>query len=173
MSGLYPSRVHNTRNGNDSFPNWPPVITKLIANAGYTCGLVGKFHLQSSGKRTEPRIDDGFSYWKFSHAPRDDWEKGHDYAEWVRSQGGDLETLRKSDDRVPAELHQTTWASERSIEFIRQKHDQPWLLNVNIYDPHPPFTPPRAYAEQFNPESMPGATFQGERFRSPVPTVRM
>ena len=93
MSGLYPSRVHNTRNGNESFPGWPPVITKLIADAGYDCGLIGKFHLQSSGKRTEPRIEDGFSYWKFSHAPRDDWEEGHDYANWVRSQGGDLNKL--------------------------------------------------------------------------------
>ena len=160
MSGLYPSRVHNTRNGNDTFPSWPPVITKLIADAGYTCGLVGKFHLQSSGKRTEPRIDDGFSYWKFSHAPRDDWKEGHDYADGVRAQGGDLNTLRESDDRVPAELHQTTWGSEKSIEFIRQKHDRPWLLNVNIYDPHPPVIPPRAYADKFDPEDMPGPHFK-------------
>ena len=160
MSGLYPSRVHNTRNGNDTFPAWPPVITKLIADAGYTCGLVGKFHLQSSGKRTEPRIDDGFSYWKFSHAPRDDWEEGHDYANWVREQGGDLDALRQSEDRVPTELHQTTWGSERSIEFIRQDHDRPWLLNVNVYDPHPPFIPPRSYAEQFNPADMPGPHFK-------------
>ena len=160
MSGLYPSRVHSTRNGNDTFPDWPPVITKLIADAGYTCGLVGKFHLQSSGKRTEPRIDDGFSYWKFSHAPRDDWEEGHDYADWVKEQGGDLEALRQSEDRVPTELHQTTWGSERSIEFIRQDHDQPWLLNVNVYDPHPPFTPPRSYAEQFDAADMPGPHFK-------------
>ena len=160
MSGLYPSRVHNTRNGNDTFPGWPPVITRLIADAGYTCGMVGKFHLQSSGKRTEPRIDDGFSYWKFSHAPRDDWEEGHDYADWIREQGGDLNALRSSEDRVPTELHQTTWASERSIEFIRQPHDQPWLLNVNIYDPHPPFIPPRSYADQFDPNTMPGPHFR-------------
>ena len=61
MTGLYPSRLHSTRNGNDRFPDGTPVITKLIADAGYRCGLVGKFHLQSSGKRTEPRLDDGFS----------------------------------------------------------------------------------------------------------------
>ena len=159
MSGLYPSRVHNTRNGNATFPSWPPVISKLMADAGYECGLIGKFHLQSSGRRTEPRIDDGFSYWKFSHAPRDDWEEGHDYADWVREQGGDLNALRESDDRVPTELHQTTWASERSIEFIRQPHAGPWMLNVNIYDPHPPFIPPRSYAEQFDPAAMPGPHF--------------
>ena len=160
MSGLYPSRVHNTRNGNESFPGWPPVITKLISDSGYDCGLIGKFHLQSSGKRTEPRIEDGFSFWKFSHAPRDDWEEGHDYADWVRSQGGDLNKLRESEDRVPTELHQTTWASERSIEFIQQEREKPWLLNVNIYDPHPPFTPPKSYADQFDPNDMPGPHFK-------------
>ena len=160
MSGLYPSRVHNTRNGNESFPNWPPVISKLIADAGYDCGMVGKFHLQSSGKRTEPRIDDGFRYWKFSHAPRDDWEEGHDYAEWVRENGGKLNELRESEDRVPTELHQTTWASERCIEFIRQEREQPWMLNVNIYDPHPPFIPPKSYADQFSAEDMPGPHFR-------------
>ncbi len=160
MTGLYPSRVHNTRNGNETFPDWPPLVTRLIADAGYECGLIGKFHLQSAGHRTEPRIDDGFSYWKFSHAPRDDWQTGHDYADWVQAQGGDLNALRESESRVPTELHQTTWASERAIEFIRQPHDTPWLLNVNIYDPHPPFIPPKSYADRFDPEKMPGPYFQ-------------
>ena len=74
----------------------------------------------------------------------------------MRAKGGDLNALRESEDRVPTELHQTTWASERSIEFIRERHDRPWLLNVNPYDPHPPFIPPRAYAEQFDTDDMPG-----------------
>lgn len=160
MTGMYPSRLHNTRNGNDTFPGFPPVITRLIANAGYECGMIGKFHLQSSGHRTEPRIDDGFSFWKFSHAPRDDWQEGHDYGDWVRSRGGDLNAMREHEDRVPPEFHQTTWASERAIEFIEQPHDQPWLLNINIYDPHPPFIPPRVYADRFDPADMPGPHFR-------------
>lgn len=162
MTGMYPSRVHNTRNGNESFPDYPPVVTKLIADAGYDCGLIGKFHLQSSGKRTEPRIDDGFSYWQFSHAPRDDWSEGHHYAEWVREQGGDLDTLRESPDRVPPAMHQTTWGTECSLDFINRERasDQPWLLNVNVYDPHPPFIPPKVYADRFDPEKMPGPHFQ-------------
>ena len=61
---------------------------------------------------------------------------------------------------MPAELHQTTWASERAIEFIGQTHEKPWLLNVNIYDPHEPFIPPRSYAEQFDPAAMPGPHFR-------------
>ena len=158
MTGMYPSRVHNTRNGNDTWPkDAPPLISKLLADSGYTCGNIGKFHLTSSGRRTEPRLDDGYSYWKFSHAPRDDWEEGHDYAEWVRDKGGDLDSLRESPDNVPPEYHQTTWATDRSIEFISQNHESPWFLTVNIYDPHPPFVPPKVYADQFKPEDMPGA----------------
>ncbi len=160
MTGLYPSRVHNTRNGNETFPAYPPVVTRLISDGGYDCGLVGKFHLQSAGHRTEPRIDDGYSYWKFSHAPRDDWQHGHDYAQWVRQRGGDLDAMRASEERVPPEFHQTTWASECSIEFIRQQRNRPWLLSVNIYDPHPPFIPPKAYADHFDPEGMPGPYFR-------------
>ncbi len=160
MTGMYPARLHNTRNGNETFPSFPPIITKLIADSGYECGLIGKFHLQSSGKRTEPRIDDGFTYWKFSHAPRDDWPTGHDYAEWARQRGGDLDELRNSPERVPPEFHQTTWATERTIEFLRMPRQKPWLLNINIYDPHPPFIPPKVYADRFDPEKMPGPYFR-------------
>jgi len=160
MTGMYPSRLHNTRNGNESFPPYPPVVSKIIADSGYDCGLVGKFHLQSSGRRTEPRIDDGFSFWKFSHAPRDDWKEGHDYVDWVKSKGGDLNSLRDQEERVPTELHQTTWTTDMALEFLSQKRNGPWMLNLNPYDPHPPFVPPKSYADLFDPASMPGPHFR-------------
>ena len=34
------------------------------------------------------------------------------------------------------------------------------MLNVNIYDPHPPFIPPKSYADQFSAEEMPGPHFK-------------
>ncbi|MEO0413565.1 MAG: sulfatase-like hydrolase/transferase [Verrucomicrobiota bacterium] len=163
MTGLYPSRLGNTRNGNDTFPqDSPPLISKLLADAGYDCGNIGKFHLTSSGKRTEPRLDDGYRYWQFSHAPRDDWESGHHYADWVKEKGGDLNALRETEERVPTEFHQTTWGCEKAIEFLSEDRpaDAPWFLTVNIYDPHPPFIPPKAYANQFDPEEMPGPYFE-------------
>ncbi|MEM0970468.1 MAG: sulfatase-like hydrolase/transferase, partial [Verrucomicrobiota bacterium] len=163
MTGLYASRLHNTRNGNDTFPSTaPPLVSKMMADDGYDCGNIGKFHLTSSGKRTEPRLEDGYRYWKFSHAPRDDWEVGHDYADWVKAKGGDLNALRESEERVPAELHQTTWGAQRTIEFLQEERpeEQPWFLTVNIYDPHPPFIPPKAYADEFRAEDMPGPHFQ-------------
>lgn len=157
MTGMYPGRVHNCRNGNESFLHHPPLISKLIADQGYDCGMIGKFHLQSSGHRTEPRLDDGYRYWKFSHAPRDDWPPGeHDYADWVRARGADLDELRDNSDRVPPELHQTKWASDRALEFLQEPRAQPWFLTINVYDPHPPFIPPRVYYEKFDMGRMPG-----------------
>lgn len=162
MTGMYPGRIHNCRNGNKSFVNPPPLISKLLSESGYDCGLVGKFHLQSAGERTEPRMDDGYRYWRFSHAPRDDWPEGHDYADWVQGQGGDLDALRASEGRVPPELHQTTWVTECALEFIKQPRDSdiPWLLTLNPYSPHEPLIPPRIYADMFDPADMPGPHFR-------------
>ena len=45
LTGRYPSAVHVNGNGNAVFPDHPPLITKILADAGYDCGLVGKLHL--------------------------------------------------------------------------------------------------------------------------------
>jgi len=162
LTGMYPSAVHVNRNGNDWFPSHPPLVTRLLRDAGYRCGNVGKLHLASPYQRMEPRFDDGYSYFKYSHAPRDNWPEGHDYADWVRERGHSLKELTSDLDGVPEELHQTTWCAERSIEFIRQQSASPWLLTVNMYDPHPPFNPPRRYRDMFDPAMMPGPQFVAE-----------
>ena len=160
LTGMYPSATHVSGNGNDYFPETYPLITRTLADIGYDCGLIGKLHLASAFRRIEPRANDGYRYWQYSHAPRDDWKEGHDYADWVRSKGYILGELTKNPEGVPAELHQTTWCAEKTIEFIREERDGPWLTSVNIYDPHPPFNPPQSYREQFNPTDMPEPLFK-------------
>ena len=160
LTGMYPSAVHVNGNGNSHFTGRWPLVTKTLADAGYDCGLIGKLHLASAYRRIEPRADDGYRYWQYSHAPRDDWPQGHDYADWVRSKGAVLGELTKDRDGVPAEFHQTTWCAEKTIEFIGQEREGPWLASVNIYDPHPPFNPPKEYRDMFDPAEMPGALWQ-------------
>ena len=160
LTGMYPSATHVNGNGNNYFPETYPLITRVLADIGYDCGLIGKLHLASAYRRIEPRVNDGYRYWQYSHAPRDDWQEGHDYADWVRSNGSILGELTKNPEGVPAELHQTTWCAEKTIDFIREERDGPWLASVNIYDPHPPFNPPQSYREQFDPEEMPDPLFQ-------------
>ena len=162
LTGTYPSTCHNTRNGNDRFVERFPLVTRLLADAGYDCGLIGKLHLASAYGRIEARGDDGYRYWRYSHGPRDDWPVGHDYADWVRQQGSVLGELIKDPAGVPAPLHQTTWCAERTIEFISEPRaaDTPWLACVNIYDPHPPFNPPQEYRDRYDPAAMPGPLYR-------------
>lgn len=160
LTGMYPSATHVNGNGNDYYPETYPLITRTLADIGYDCGLIGKLHLASAYRRIEPRANDGYRYWQYSHAPRDDWKEGHDYADWVRSKGYILGELIKDPEGVPTELHQTTWCAEKTIDFIREEREGPWLASVNIYDPHPPFNPPHTYREQFDPEGIPEPIFK-------------
>lgn len=160
LTGMYPSSAGVNRNGNPRFPVFPPLISKRLSDHGYECGLIGKLHLTSAYGRIEERADDGYSYWQYSHAPRDDWSSGHDYADWVRAKGADLSELIQDIAGVPAELHQTTWCAEKTIDFITTQRSRPWFASVNIYDPHPPFNPPQAYRERYDPRNVGAPLFR-------------
>ena len=109
LTGMYPSTVHGCSNGNDYWAGAAPLVTKLLADeAHYDCGLAGKLHLAGAHGRIEPRGDDGYSVFHWSHDSRDQWPEGHAYADWVRAQGQVLAELREDMASLPPELHQTT-----------------------------------------------------------------
>ncbi|MEM7029417.1 MAG: sulfatase-like hydrolase/transferase [Chloroflexota bacterium] len=162
LTGMYPSTIHACTNGNETWADAAPLVTKTLADAGYDGGLVGKFHMTGSMDRTEPRLsNDGYRYFEFSHAPRDSWAEGHDYADWVKEQGHNLSDLRENPEQIPPELHQTSWCAEKSIEFIEQDHgEKPWFLSFNPYYPHPPFDPPQVYRDRYDKDSLPRPLFR-------------
>jgi arylsulfatase len=188
LTGSYPGSLGVDGNGNARFPRHleSRLITHRLAHTGYDCGLVGKLHLASPAKGQEQRVDDGYRYFHYSHDHKGPEVYGHDYAEWIRSQGTDPATLMNSyitdtyrdgakvktfgglyeptatQDNIPPQLHQTHWCSEKSIEFIdKNRHDnQPWLLSVNPFDPHPPFDAPWEYYQRYDLDTLPGAHFK-------------
>ncbi|MEM7032948.1 MAG: sulfatase-like hydrolase/transferase [Chloroflexota bacterium] len=187
LTGMYPSAVNVTGNGYGEFPAryQDRLVTHVLANEGYDCGLVGKFHLASAANGQENRVEDGYRFFQYSHAPKGPNAPGHDYAEWLRSQGANPEDLMAptspetyldganqknfggvfeptpEDDTIPPHLHQSFWCTEESIRFIeKNRHDnQPWLLSVNPFDPHAPFDAPHEYYRRYDPETLPGAHF--------------
>ncbi|MGH2356193.1 MAG: sulfatase family protein, partial [Chloroflexota bacterium] len=176
LTGKYPSTLHVNTNGNTHFPRHERLVTSRLADAGYDCGLVGKLHLAGANWGREPRVDDGYRVFQYSHAPRHDWPKGHDYTDWLQAKGedpgevmrvkshrqGPLHEPDPEHDNVPVALHQTTWATEQTLAFIAEQRPegQPWLMSVNPYYPHPPFNPPWEYYRRFDPETLPGPHFR-------------
>jgi arylsulfatase len=173
LTGRYPSSVHNTRNGNERWSEAAPLVTKLLRDgAGYDCGLVGKLHLTGTAGREEPRpADDGYRVFHWSHDPEDRYPSGHAYADWLAAQGLSLKEMRKNPAAIPPHLHQTTWCTDRAIDFLREEREGPWLMSVNVFDPHAPFDPPQEYLDRYDPASMPPPLFREsdlvEQLRNP------
>ncbi len=162
LTGMYPGSVHGCMNGNDRWAEAAPLVTALLADEGYYCGLAGKLHLAGAQGRIEPRPQhDGYAVFHWSHGIHDWWETGHDYADWLKTRGHNLGDMLKDPASIPPELHQTTWCSDRAIEFIETApQNQPWLMSVNIFDPHPPFDPPQEYMDRYDIDAMPGPLFR-------------
>lgn len=188
LTGQYPSAVHVNRNGGDYFPSEfaERLLPHRLARSGYDCGLVGKLHLAGAGRGRELRVDDGYSYFQYSHSHKGPRVAGHDYADWLRQQGIEPELLMEGQspgtyrdgakvksfgglyepsaakDNIPPHLHQTHWCTEKSIEFISRNRfeNQPWMLSVNPFDPHPPFDAPWEYYRRYDHDDLPGSHFQ-------------
>lgn len=167
LTGRYPRTTRCRQNG-QKIPDDERLVTKLLADGGYYCGLAGKLHLSScAGGRVEDRIDDGFKVFHWSHHPQPDWPQNA-YTQWLAKKGHTWDELYHGPANtgdayvkagVPAQFHQTTWCADMAIDFIRDRAEEsyrgPWLFVFNCFDPHHPFDPPAEYLQRYNPADMP------------------
>lgn len=172
LTGRYPRTTRCRQNG-QTIPADERLLPRILADAGYVCGLSGKLHLAScSDGKVEERIDDGYSEFHWSHHPQPDWPENA-YQQWLASQGVSWDELYVGEETgyvragMPAEYHQTTWCAEMAIAFMRNHAStpaasepsaskrQPWLFSVNMFDPHHPFDPPQEYLDRYDPADMP------------------
>jgi len=159
LTGRYPRTTRCCQNG-QSIPADEVLITRLLAAAGYDCGLSGKLHISAChyelDQPSERRIDDGYGEFHWSHHPGPDWA-ANEYIQWLTERGVAYETPRLEGSRqvrtgMRAEHHQTTWCAQKAIDFMeaRAGGGEPWLFSVNIFDPHHPFDPPAEFLAPYH-----------------------
>jgi arylsulfatase len=161
LTGRYPRTCRARQNGVD-IPADEVLVTRILSEAGYVCGLSGKLHLSACNpnvcKGTERRIEDGYDQFFWSHDTGDQWPT-NEYHQWVRDKGGvrgekDSPLSHYIQKGWPEHLHQTTWCVEKAVSFIRSAErfksaGRTWLFCINTFDPHHPFDPPEEYLRHY------------------------
>lgn len=146
-----------------------------LRKGGYDAALVGYTTTTPDPRTTSPDdprflvlgdIMDGFR-------PVGAFEPYRDaYFGWVASQGYTLPENRDEiwlpegaaagengatprPSRIPKELSDTTWFTERALTYLRGRAGKPWFLHLGYYRPHPPFVAPAPYHAMYDPADMP------------------
>lgn len=163
LTGMYPTSVRATRNGAAYWPEAAPLVTAMLSDAGFDGGSVGKLHL-STAQGNKPEIrpkNDGYRVFHSMHSPYQGGSS-NDYQMWYKRKGIDINALKQELGYVPEEYHPTRWATDRAIDFITERRERPWLMSLNIYDPHGPFDPPSEYIERYDIDALPGPRITDE-----------
>lgn len=177
FTGMY-ARNHGLWANGVAMPEYRRMFTRVLADAGYDCGMIGKQHLSAcEGWQTEKRYDDGFRVFEWAHDPIHRSPQNA-YLRWLRQTYPEIyhgifadegnpdmaEAGNKSRGATPMntvskEAHFSHWVADRAIDFIREDQarevDQPFFLIANFFDPHHPFGAPEEFRKMFNAVNIP------------------
>jgi arylsulfatase A-like enzyme len=174
LTGRYPHTTGLRANGQRIRPE-ERLITRILADYGYACGLSGKLHLSPcEGGRNEDRIDDGYQVFWWSHDLSDQWPGRNMWRVWLKDQGVTWPATPPGTIAwgvpIDPKYTQTAWCSDMAIQFIRQQRKfNPWLMSVNIFQPHHPFWPTKEYLDRYDPEKLPSPAYHdGELASKPL-----
>ncbi len=156
MTGVYQQRFGCGENPSSS--GWPdnckypmagmpvsqPTIAELLKEQGYTCGMVGKWHL---GVHPDLRPHSrGFDfYYGFLNG-------SHSYEEWTNefAQKKDKWPVFRNNEMEPPrkDIYLTDLFSDEAVGFIDRNHDKPFLLYMAYNAIHHPWQVPDQYLER-------------------------
>jgi len=57
--------------------------------------------------------------------------------------------------RIPKELSDSTFFTEKALEYLKGRNGSPFFLHLGYYRPHPPFVVSAPYHAMYRPEDMP------------------
>lgn len=138
LTGRYPHRTGSIDTlewrGLERLALRETTVADILKNAGYTTGLIGKWHLGAFDKRYHPLargFDEAICF------------RGgmHDYYRWRLEYG---HTVRRADGRYLTDV----W-TEEAIRFIERNRQQPFFLHLTYNAPHTPLQAPEENVTPF------------------------
>ena len=155
-TGLPPHLTGCTDNG--AMPQNIPSFMEKLSDLGYQTHGTGKMHFTPNHKRLW-----GFDGRDISeeNIPYDDYKEFLDqngYNHIIDTNGlrGEYYYLPQP-SQMPAELHQTHWVGDRSIDFLKGRNrDEPFFLWTSFIKPHPPFDNPTPWNKLYRTYEMDG-----------------
>jgi arylsulfatase A-like enzyme len=170
-TGLYP-RNHGLWANGVELPAGLKILSKTLADAGYDCGMAGKQHLAACSNIDEPRLDDGYRVYRWSHDPIHPspansyhlWLNKHHPAiyktlvadrQGAAAESGNVAKSATAANVVPVEAHYSRWIADETIDFISQDRSGPFYFMANFFDPHHPFGAPPPFRELYDADEIP------------------
>ncbi len=157
LTGHHVAR-HGVRDLDGTLADKHVLLPEHLRRLGYHTGLVGKLHVQSGhieSKRRHP--NDGFDVYDFYYGGGAMMDSPlNAYAPWLEArQPRVFQRLRergKAAGVMPADVHMTTWAAERTLDFIDHRpQDRPFFCMMSVFDPHNPYDDhPPEYEERLD-----------------------
>ena len=145
LTGRYPIRAGVPNNGPPLAPSEQTIAT-LLKPAGYSTGLMGKWHLGDTAD-TVPNAH-GFDRFFGFHAGCIDYYSHRYY--WGEPRTVNYHDLWRDSTEVFEDGQYATelWAREAS-QFVRDHRGDPFFLYVAFNGPHYPMHAPQKYVERF------------------------
>ncbi len=155
FTGLSPGS-HGRLGYQDQVPwRYTDTLAELLAAGGYETHCVGKTHFYPQ------RLPLGFQSMDSYEAQQNfDGKYVNDYHAWLEKMtdgrvrefdhGLQSNSWVARPSHLPEELHNNTWVTTRSIEFLRQRdRSRPFFLFTSFHRPHPPIDPPQVFWDMY------------------------
>ncbi len=129
LSGLY-AHTHKVVNNFTEYPNELPSFPKQLQAAGYETGYIGKYHMGEENDERRP---------------------GFDYFVTHKGQGKYYDTEFNVDGQrkvIPG--YYTHVVTDLAVDWLKRKHEKPFLLMLGHKAPHSFYTPEPKYEHAFD-----------------------